>query len=161
MELYLMRHGEAMSEEEDPRRPLTDAGRAAAERVARRAAAGGLHVDLVQHSGVLRAQQTAEILARELTSGARAEPRQGLRPLDPVEPVARWLLDAAFDAQRAPQRVALVGHLPFLDRLASRLVADDESAQVVVLGAGALVKLVPKRQGVGFAVQWLLEPELV
>ena len=157
MELYLMRHGEATSEEEDPRRPLTDAGRAAVERIVRLAATGGLRLDLVQHSGILRAQQTAEVLARALAPGARAEPREGLRPLDPVEPVARWLLDEAARAQR----VALVGHLPFLDRLVSRLVADDEAAEVVALEAGALVKLIPKRQRAGFVVEWLLDPDVV
>lgn len=157
MELYLMRHGEATAEEVDPRRPLTEAGRAAVERVTRRAAGCGLRLDLVQHSGILRAEQTAEILAGLLMSGARAEPRQGLGPLDPVEPVARWLLDGAPEGQR----VALVGHLPFLDRLVARLVAEDEAAQVVVLGAGTLVKLVPKRQRAGFAVEWLLDPQVV
>jgi hypothetical protein len=34
MDLYLMQHGQATTETEDPERPLTDAGRAAVQRVA-------------------------------------------------------------------------------------------------------------------------------
>jgi phosphohistidine phosphatase SixA len=33
MDLYLMQHGQATTETEDPERPLTDAGRAAVQRV--------------------------------------------------------------------------------------------------------------------------------
>jgi phosphohistidine phosphatase len=35
MDLYLMQHGQATTETEDPERPLTDAGRAAVQRVAK------------------------------------------------------------------------------------------------------------------------------
>jgi phosphohistidine phosphatase SixA len=55
--------------------------------------------------------------------------------------------------------VALVGHLPFLAQLASRLVAGDEAAEVLVFRTGGLVKLVPKQQRVGFAVAWVLAPD--
>ena len=34
MDLYLMQHGQSTTETEDPERPLTDAGRAAVQRVA-------------------------------------------------------------------------------------------------------------------------------
>ena len=34
MDLYLIQHGQATTETEDPERPLTDAGRAAVQRVA-------------------------------------------------------------------------------------------------------------------------------
>jgi phosphohistidine phosphatase len=64
MELYLMQHGEARAKEEDPDRPLTDAGQATVERVAQRAAGLGLRVDAIYHSGILRARQTAEIVNR-------------------------------------------------------------------------------------------------
>src|SRR2546422_959440 len=66
MELYLMRHGEAMAAEQDPHRPLTEAGRAAAERVAARTAAVGARLDRIYHSDAPRASQTAAILAERL-----------------------------------------------------------------------------------------------
>ena len=154
-----MQHGEATSKEADPERPLTDAGRATVERIAARVAPLGLRVDRLYHSGVLRARQTAEVLARHLGAEGRVEQREGLEPLDPVEPVARWLLDEAVSG--GDRGVALVGHLPFLDRLAARLVVGNEEAQVIDFQMGGLVKLVPKREGAGFAVGWVLTPDLV
>lgn len=156
MELYLMQHGLAKTKEEDPERPLTDEGRAAVGRVAARAAAVGVKLDRVYHSGILRARQTAEILAERLGIPDRVEARPGLEPLDPVEPVARWLEGLAAELGA----VALVGHLPFLDRLASLLVAGHEDAQVVAFRMGGLVKLVPKGNRPGYSVAWVLAPEL-
>lgn len=151
-----MRHGEARPEGQDAQRELTPMGRESVERVARRLAALDPRLDSVYHSGILRARQTADILASHVRGSPPVQERAGLRPLDAVEPVAEWLLahlheDAA---------VALVGHLPFLERLASRLVAGDESGQVLTLGAAGLVKLVPKEEAEGFAIAWEIAPEL-
>ena len=55
---------------------------------------------------------------------------------------------------------AVVGHLPFLDRLASLLITDDENIHVVEFRMGGLVKLVPKSEGPGFTVAWILAPEI-
>lgn len=156
MELYLMQHGLAKTREEDPDRPLTDEGRAAVGRVADRVAALGLKPDRVYHSGILRARQTAEILAGRLGIPERVEARPGLEPLDPVGPVAGWLDELAARLGA----VVLVGHLPFLDRLASLLVAGNEEAQVVAFRMGGLVKLVPKGNRPGYSVAWALTPEL-
>jgi len=153
MDLFLMQHGEAVAETDDPARPLTDAGRAAVEKVAARAHAIGGRVDRCVHSGKLRAEQTALVLAGAV--GTRVEAREGLAPNDPVAPVAQWLRESVED-----RSIALVGHLPFLDRLASLLISDDEDAQVIEFQMGGLV-FVPKPQGAGFAVAWALPPEIV
>jgi hypothetical protein len=60
------------------------------------------------------------------------EARPGLAPNDPVVPVAQWLR-----AETEHQSLALVGHMPFLGRLASLLVAGHEQAQVVGFQMGA------------------------
>jgi phosphohistidine phosphatase len=156
MDLFLMQHGEAMTETDDPARPLTGAGRAAVERVAARARAAGVRVDRCLHSGKLRAEQTALVLAGAVVIETRVEARDGLAPNDPVAPVAQWLRESAEDSS-----IALVGHLPFLDRLASLLISEDENAHVIQFQMGGLVKLVPKQQGAGFAVAWALPPEIV
>jgi phosphohistidine phosphatase len=107
------------------------------------------------HSGKLRAEQTAELLAGALGRARSIEPRDGLAPNDPVAPVADWLRDAAESTSSA-----LVGHLPFLDRLASSLITADENTHVIQFRMGALVKLVPKSEDAGFTVAWLLPPEI-
>ena len=154
MNLYLMQHGEAAAEADDPARPLTDAGRAAVAQVAARAQMAGVRIDTCVHSGKLRTEQTAHVLA-DAVAGGRVESRDGLAPNDPIGPVAQWLREWTAD-----QSVALVGHLPFLDRLASSLVAGDEDGQVMRFQMGGLVKLVPKLERDGFAVAWVLAPDI-
>ena len=155
MDLYLMQHGQATSKEEDPERPLTDAGRTAVQRVAERARAADVRISGCMHSGKLRAAQTAQLLINEIGGDGSAEARSGLAPNDPVEPVARWL-----SAEAAHESLALVGHMPFLGRLASLLIAGDEHAQVVGFHMGDLVKLEPKVDREGFRVAWALPPDL-
>jgi phosphohistidine phosphatase len=154
MNVYLMQHGEATAEADDPTRPLTDDGRAVVTQVAARAQSAGARIDHCLHSGKLRAEQTAQIIAATLGSGF-VEPRDGLAPNDPVTPTAEWLRE-----QTGDDSVAVVGHLPFLDRLASSLIADDEDAQVISFRMGGLVKLVPKTERAGFAVAWVLAPDI-
>ncbi len=154
MDVYLMQHGEAAAEADDPARALTGAGQAAVARVASRAQAAGVRIDRCLHSGKLRAKQTAELLAAAVGSN-RVEPRDGLAPNDPITPTVEWL-----GAESADKSIAVVGHLPFLDRLASSLIADDQDAEVIRFQMGGLVKLVPKPDRGGFAVAWMLSPDI-
>jgi phosphohistidine phosphatase len=157
MDLYLMRHAEAVVAEEDPSRPLTQAGQTAAERVAARAAAASVRLDRVYHSDAARARQTAAILAGRLDAGDRMEswPELGEGERD-VKAVSRRLRAEA--GQHGA--VALVGHMPLLGQLASRLVAGDKRAAVLQFTPALLVKLVPREDGDGFAVAWALPSEL-
>ena len=155
MDLYLMQHGEATAEDVDPARPLTEAGQVAVRRVAERAAAAGVRVDACVHSGKLRAEQTAQILIAAIGAGEGPQARDGLAPNDPVAPTAEWLRGLGPDGG-----VAIVGHLPFLGRLASMLIAGNEGAEVIQFQMGGLVKLVPASDPSGFAVAWALVPEL-
>ena len=154
MDVYLMQHGVAATEEVDPARPLTDAGRMAVEEVAARARSLGVRAGVCVHSGKLRARQTAAILAAAL--GAALEERPDLGPSDPVGPAAEWLLAEAATTGGA---LAVVGHLPFLDRLASLLVVGDETAQVIRSPNAALVRLVPKVDAAGYSIAWILPPD--
>lgn len=149
-----MQHGLAAAPEVDPERPLTDAGRSAVVSVAAHAAARGVRVDRIVHSGKLRAEQTAEILADALGCPV-VEEVDGLNPNGDVRRAAHNLVD-----RMAEGSLAVVGHLPFLDRFASLLVAQEPEAQVVAFRNGGLVKLVPSSLGGEFAVVWVLTPEL-
>jgi phosphohistidine phosphatase len=154
MDLYLMQHGEATAEADDPARPLTDAGRAAVAQVAARAKQVGVRIDTCVHSGKLRAEQTAQVLA-DAVSGGTVDSQDGLAPNDPVDPLVHSLGERTDESS-----IALVGHLPFLDRLASSLIAGDADGQVISFQMGGLVKLVPKRDRDGYAVAWLLAPDI-
>ena len=134
MAVYLMQHGEATTQAENAARPLTETGRAVVERVAARAKAADVRIDRCVHSGKLRAEQTAELLAGALGSERSIAAESG--------------------------SIALIGHLPFLDKLASLLITDDENTHVIQFRMGGLVKLVPKSEGPGFTVAWILAPEI-
>lgn len=149
-----MQHGEATAEADDPARPLTDTGRATVAQVAARARSAGVRIDTCVHSGKLRAEQTARVLG-DAVAGGRVESRDGLAPNDPVAPVVRWLAERTEDSS-----IALVGHLPFLDRLASLLITGEEGGQVIGFQMGGLVKLVPKGEQAGWAVSWVLAPDV-
>jgi len=156
VDIYLMQHGVAMSEQEDSSRPLSPAGRADVERVAARARGVGVRVERCVNSGKLRADQTATILAGAI--GGRVECIAGLNPSDAVQPIADWLTQQARVSPTGA--IAVVGHLPFLDRLTSLLVAGDADAHAVRFQNAGLVKLVPKDKVPGYAVAWILSPEL-
>ena len=134
MEFYLVRHGEAKSEADDPRRPLSHRGREAVEKVARAFANKDLGVGRILHSDKVRARETAEILARHLSpAGGMCEIR-GLGPQD--DP-----LSARAELEAAEGSLMLVGHLPHLNRLASLLVRGAPDQETVDFPAGALVCL--------------------
>ncbi|HUE14440.1 MAG TPA: phosphohistidine phosphatase SixA [Planctomycetaceae bacterium] len=132
--LYLVRHGEAVSKDEDPARPLTQAGWLAVERIAGWAAGADIRLDEIVHSGKLRAEQTAEILADYLMPAKGSNVRRGLGPDDDVRPFADSL--AAAD-----RTLMIVGHLPFLGRLLSQLVVGDADRPVVQFEVAGLVGL--------------------
>jgi phosphohistidine phosphatase len=158
LEVYLIQHAESKSKEEDPARPLTDDGRKMVEMVGEHLARLGIGFERVFHSGKLRAQQTAEILADRLNIDEKVEAHAGLDPLDPVKPTAQWLSE---QTQHGLRTVAIVGHLPFLDRLASLLVTGNETTGVIAFQHTGVVNLTPKAQGKGYAVRWVLTPELI
>jgi phosphohistidine phosphatase len=152
MDLYLMQHGEARPEQEDPSRPLTELGREEVERVARAAARLGLRIPAIWHSGKLRARQTAEILAQRLLPSPEVSSMIGLAPNDDPAPCARAVEEVA-----GP--VAVVGHLPHLNRLASLLLVGDPARNLVAFRRAGFVYLT--REAEGWRLRWILTPELL
>ncbi len=150
--ICLVRHGEAKSKEEDAARPLSDQGRETADWIAGWAAAAGVKVDQIRHSGKLRAQQTAEIFAAHLGPPDGVIAALGLSPNDDVEPVAETLANE-------DRSVMLVGHLPFLARLVSHLVIGQREPPIVQFDAAALAIL--SQQKGQWTVLSAMQPELL
>jgi len=132
MHLYLMQHGEALAEQAAPGRPLSLTGKQQVLSVSRQASRAGIELTALYHSDKLRARQTAEILGDELALDSSE--REGLGPKDDVRTVAEWLQNESTD-------LALVSHLPFLDRLASLLVVGDPTRGIVTFRFGVMVAL--------------------
>jgi phosphohistidine phosphatase len=147
--VYLVRHGDAVAASENPKRPLSEAGRKAVEQIAGLARERQVAVSAIYHSGILRAQETAEILAQQLMPPAGVKAIGGLLPED--DPVAgKAELEAAADP------VMLVGHLPYMGRLAALLVRGDMESPVIDFQPAAIVCC--SRVATQWKIEWHLAP---
>jgi phosphohistidine phosphatase len=124
MYAYLIRHGDAVAASENPGRPLSLRGRQDVERTVRLALRHNVAVSVVYHSGLLRALQTAEIVAALLAPPLGVKEHSGLLPDD--DPA---IVKAELDMIEYP--IALVGHLPYLRRLAALLTTGDPDRHAV------------------------------
>ena len=148
MRLYLVQHGKSLSEEEDPRRPLSPEGREETRHLASWLQKVGIRVPEIWHSTKLRARETAEILAEAL--GAKTVEKEGLAPLDDPRPVAEALKNRDED-------LLIAGHLPFLSRLTSLLLTGDPEKEVVKFRFSGCLALVREES---WRVDWFLKPGL-
>ena len=153
MELYLVQHGKAVAKDVDPARPLTQEGRAEVERVAAFIEPLNLCVDCVWHSGKTRADQTAKILAAVIRADKDVIQREGLGPNDDVGELANELDALGLN-------VMIVGHLPFLNKLASVLITGSESANAVAFKNGGVVSIRRGNDNL-WQLAWLITPELL
>ena len=124
MHIYLLRHGDAVAATENPKRPLSEKGLRDVDRTAHLALARNVQVSAIYHSGILRAVETAEVLAKVLAPALRMQVLSGLLPEDDPATVK-----AELDLINDP--VALVGHLPHLNRLAALLTTGDPKRAVI------------------------------
>ena len=152
MEIYLVQHGEAKSESEDPERPLTEKGRQDVEAVARYIASLGIEVTQVLHSGRLRARQTAELFAQYLSPAQGVREETGLGPQDDPERARRLI-------EQAKRPLMIVGHLPYLSRLVSLLILGTAEKEVIKFSKGGVVCL--SRRDDQWSIEWSLIPQLI
>jgi phosphohistidine phosphatase SixA len=154
MLLHLLRHAHAGDPEAwngpDAARPLSDKGRAQAERLGAFLAEIAFRADAIITSPKVRAAETAEIVAARLGVEVRVDDRLG-EALD-LATLAAVLKDA-----RNPERAVVVGHDPdFSDLLAELCSAGDTPMR-----KGALARIetdLPLRPD-GGTLRWLIPPD--
>ena len=157
MNLYLVRHAQAVPEEIDPDRPLSPVGVENAKRVSRfLKQSDAVSVAEIRHSTKLRARQTAEILATDGALGAPLVEVNGLEPMADVDAAIAALQGVSHD-------LMLVGHLPYLDRLASGLVAHQPDLAGFKFGECSVLHLCREEGGPHeiWRVVWMLSPALL
>jgi phosphohistidine phosphatase len=121
VELYVVRHaiaeprGDAWPD--DAKRPLTDEGIARFKKAVRGLAALDVTIDVILTSPLVRAKQTAELLAAGLSGRGHIT---AIESLAPGGSFASILADLEKQAKRSS--VALVGHEPDIGEIAARLV---------------------------------------
>ena len=153
MKLYLVQHGEACAKEVDPERPLTEQGQMDSDRVAAFLKQANIKVDRVLHSGKQRAQQTAEHLAKAIAPEIELEINGLINPNDNPK---------AFDWQSESwnRDALIVSHLPFLSKLVSHLVIEDENRPITAFQPGSVVCL-EQNNDVHWQINWMIRPELL
>ena len=154
LRLYLIQHGEAVAKGVHPDRPLTDSGRDDVRLVGTLLAGAGVKISRIINSGKVRARQTAEILASAVAPGIAVDNvTSGLAPNDSTD----WLANA-IDGWAGETLV--VGHLPFMGRMVSRLVAGSEERGVVDFRPATVVCVEREEAGGGWTIVWMVRPEL-
>lgn len=146
MDLWLVRHGEAVPESVDPARPLSPGGIQAVSAVALSLSGKLERLDLAVSSGKLRARQTAEILC-----AAAGYPADRIGETKALSPNATPETFLAFLAEQAGKEAVLcVGHLPSIALIASSLLSAGDPVKLA-FGAGTVcrIRLEAVRSGAG------------
>ena len=131
----------------DPRRPLSQWGREAVERLAHDAAARGAKPAIVWHSGKLRAKETAEAFWRACNPFAEFSATRDLQPEDPPE----WIRDRLRGESRD---VLIAGHYPHLPRLLALLLNTGAER----FPQNGVVALQSDDEGETFSEEWRRDP---
>ena len=150
--LYLVRHGQAASGSEDPARSLTEKGRADVSKLADFLRPLDISVGVVWQSGRTRAAQTAEIVGSVVKSNEGIVERKGLSPNDPVENIA-------IEINAADGDIMIVGHLPFVGRLAAYLTAG-RSEDAVGFNESAIA-CIERDHGGKWWLTWMIYPGIL
>jgi phosphohistidine phosphatase len=150
MALFLVQHGKSLPKDKDINQSLSEKGFSDVKRIANDAKGYGLQVSCIQHSGKTRARQTAEILASALNPPGGVQEKTGLKPLDDVSAFANKINNA--------DKLMLVGHLPFLERLTSYLIIGSIDKPILKFQNGGIVCL-DQKDGAWF-IKWTLMPKI-
>lgn len=152
MTIYLVQHGKCLSKAQDPQKGLSEEGMDDVRRIARVASDYGISVDEILHSGKKRARQTADLMAEALGPPKGVRAISGINPLDDV-PSYAGTLDVS-------SRCMIVGHLPFLEKLAAYLITGQDQQPVFKLQNGGILCLDHYGDSPHVVVKWALMPAI-
>lgn len=153
MKVYLMRHGDYAEKDSDLHSHLSKAGELQVKRIGDFLLSKDVKIAHFFHSGKLRAQQTAELLAKKIHYKGMIEERSGLHPFDLVSPIAS-------EINQADQDVFYIGHMPFMGKLVAKLVTDNEGYDIIFFKTATLVCL-EKIVDSTWVIKWVVNPEVV
>ena len=158
MEIYFLRHANAgepkLNREKDEQRPLDKLGTEQCHIVGRALAALDLKLDAIISSPLLRAQQTATLVAEELGHKNDIVLDEGLRPEAGYERFEELL---AHHKDKAA--IMVVGHNPSQTEFLTQLVIGSAS-EAIELKKCAVAR-VDKKSGSPAVLKWMMPPKLV
>ncbi len=161
-EFYIMRHGIAVTPgsagySDDSERPLTTDGKKKLRAIAEGLVRLGFDVDWIVSSPLVRAVETAEIVAELLANGVPMDFCDALRPGGSPEALLSFLAK-----HHNRKRVLVVGHEPDLSQMAARLIGAGRHANLAFKKGGCCLitfnEFPPKSPG---QLVWWLTPRLM
>ncbi|MDQ2767946.1 MAG: phosphohistidine phosphatase SixA [Gemmatimonadota bacterium] len=163
MQLVVIRHAIAEDQDAfaesglpDAERPLTKRGRKLMKRVAKGLRREVKAIDLLAASPLVRAAQTAAIVAKEY-GGLVVETVPALEPDRAPSELAAWLR-----AQREARVVAVVGHEPHLGMLVTWLISGLRDSHVKIEKGGVCLLDLERAAGARCAtLRWALMPGML
>ena len=161
-QLFLMRHGIAedrgsSAASEDAARQLTEKGKQKLQQIASALHGLDFEVDWIVTSPLVRAAQTAEVIAAALPAPVPVDSCAALRPGGSPEDVLSFL-----EQKSDRRKVLLVGHEPDLSYLAARLIGAGRQANLAFKKGGCC--LIECEQSPGQSpgqLVWWLTPRLL
>lgn len=153
MKLYLVRHGDSLPGDVDDTRPLSPQGQADIQNIAHFLAPLNLQIAYLFQSHKYRAQETAKILSASIHITKIIETHPELAPHADINLIIEEFLSHDEDT-------LLVGHMPFMGKLAGKLLAGDENKDILLFEPGCMVCLEKVGQS-EWMLCWMLNPSLL
>lgn len=122
MNLYILQHGEAVAKEIDPERPLSEHGNRDIRILALHMQNMDVQLGNVFHSGKLRAEQSARLIAETLSPEILPIQTEGLNPNDDPAVIIS-------DIEQMNENILIASHMPFVSRLCSTLLTGTTEAE--------------------------------
>ena len=162
MKIYLIRHSNAVDPgtpdyEDDSLRPLTEKGRDKMKDIASALKELDVKPDLIVSSPYVRAQQTAEILAKVLKYKQELAFSEALVPMGNADNII-----GEINEKYSVDELVLVGHEPCLSVLIGTLIAGNPELTINLKNGGVCClssdDLHTERKAV---MEWLLTPKIL
>ncbi|MDD5644117.1 MAG: phosphohistidine phosphatase SixA [bacterium] len=150
--LYLVRHGAAVSETENPLRPLSEKGKSDTVRIAEHLREINVLPSEIWHSSKLRATQTADIL-KDALNVKKCFEKNGLLPNDDPVKLAAFLTDM-------PNNIMIVSHIPFVERFACVLSGKNKNLKPVSFDVSSVACFGRERRD-RWKLEWLIAPAII
>lgn len=158
MKIYVIRHAASADEadyDRDEERPLTKPGKATMKSVSRLLVELAIAPGRIYTSPLVRARETADIVAKALGKGASVKEARELAPGRAAVEVVEMLADSGLD------EAAVVGHEPQLGRLVSLLVTGADAPVVGMRKSSvACIEFDGPAAAGGGVLAWHITPEI-
>lgn len=154
MKLYCVRHGEALSAEANPQRPLSDHGKLEIKKLAGYLTRLHLKISHILHSNKLRAIETAEIIATELSIKKVTHCETILNEDADIESILEVI-------RTQNENTMLVGHLPFMYKLINALLVNDQDFYPLVNFFPGSVVCLEYSEDQHWMIDWIIHPKII